>query len=233
MAHILLTGASRGIGRELLSLFLADKQHRVLAVSRILPDLSDPLLENSRRSGHFIPVSCDLRGEDLDPLLEPLAKLGSLDVLLNNAGFLLNKPFLEQTDAEWQHQFQVNVFAPARLIRLVHPFLQKSGHAHVVNISSMGGFQGSSKFPGLSAYSASKAALGTLTECLAVEFRGQGISVNALALGATGTAMLSEAFPGFKAPVTAMEMAEFVAYFAIHGGRWMNGKQIPVALADP
>ena len=97
----------------------------------------------------------------------------------------------------------------------------------------MGGFQGSSKFPGLSAYSASKAALGNLTECLAEEFKEMGIAVNALALGAVKTEMLEEAFPGYVPPVNAQEMAGFMANFATSGHHFFNGKILPVSVSTP
>jgi NAD(P)-dependent dehydrogenase (short-subunit alcohol dehydrogenase family) len=97
----------------------------------------------------------------------------------------------------------------------------------------MGGFQGSMKFKGLSYYSASKAALACLSECLANEFADSNISVNCLALGAVQTEMLEEAFPGYKAPVTAKEMAGFISYFAINGHKFYNGKILPVAVSTP
>jgi NAD(P)-dependent dehydrogenase (short-subunit alcohol dehydrogenase family) len=105
--------------------------------------------------------------------------------------------------------------------------------SHIVNIASMGGFQGSSKYPGLSCYSASKAALACLTECLAGEFTESGIKVNCLALGSVQTEMLEEAFPGYKAPVDAQEMAEFIADFALKGHKFFNGKILPVAVNNP
>jgi NAD(P)-dependent dehydrogenase (short-subunit alcohol dehydrogenase family) len=97
----------------------------------------------------------------------------------------------------------------------------------------MGGFQGSVKFKGLSYYSASKAAISCLTECLANEFSESRISVNCLALGAVQTEMLNEAFPGYKAPVEAHEMAEFISEFALSGHKFFNGKILPVAVGTP
>jgi NAD(P)-dependent dehydrogenase (short-subunit alcohol dehydrogenase family) len=97
----------------------------------------------------------------------------------------------------------------------------------------MGGFQGSSKYRGLSYYSASKAALSCLSECLAEEFREDGIIVNCLALGSVQTEMLEEAFPGYEAPVKANEMAELIGEFAVKGSRFFNGKVIPVAFSNP
>jgi NAD(P)-dependent dehydrogenase (short-subunit alcohol dehydrogenase family) len=97
----------------------------------------------------------------------------------------------------------------------------------------MGGFQGSVKFPGLSYYSASKAALACISECLAGEFREHKISVNCLALGSAQTEMLEKAFPGYQAPVTALEMGKLIGDFALNGNRYYNGKIIPVALTTP
>jgi NAD(P)-dependent dehydrogenase (short-subunit alcohol dehydrogenase family) len=97
----------------------------------------------------------------------------------------------------------------------------------------MGGVQGSAKFAGLSAYSSSKAALCTLTECLAEELKLENISVNCLALGAVQTEMLSKAFPGYRAPLSASEMAEFIVQFARSGHYYFNGKILPVSSTTP
>ena len=97
----------------------------------------------------------------------------------------------------------------------------------------MGGFQGSVKFPGLSFYSASKAALACISECLAVELKEFEITVNCLALGSVQTEMLENAFTGYTAPVTASEMGKLIGDFALTGSRFYNGKIIPVALTTP
>ncbi|MGB5693734.1 MAG: SDR family oxidoreductase, partial [Flavobacteriaceae bacterium] len=156
---------------------------------------------------------------------------GSVDILINNAGSLVNKPFMETSIEEFVGVFQVNVFGVAGLIQTIVPYMGKSGH--VVNISSMGGIQGSAKFPGLSAYSSSKGALITLSELLAEEFKETGPMFNALALGAVQTEMLEEAFPGFKAPVTALEMAEYIKRFAQEGNLYFNGKVLQVSNSTP
>ena len=126
---------------------------------------------------------------------------------------------------------ETNYFAPVTIIHTLLPLMGKG--SHIVNISSMGGFQGSVKFPGLSGYSASKAALACITECLANEFSELGISVNCLALGSAQTEMQEEAFPGYKSPVTAREMGEFVGNFAVTGNIVFNGKILPVAVTTP
>ncbi|HBK70908.1 MAG TPA: short-chain dehydrogenase, partial [Flavobacteriaceae bacterium] len=101
--------------------------------------------------------------------------------------------------------------------------------SHVLAISSMGGIQGSMKFPGLAAYSSSKGAIITLFELLAEEYKEEGIAFNTLALGAVQTEMLAEAFPDYKAPTTAKEMAEYIFDFALTGNQFYNGKVLQVS----
>ena len=233
MSKILITGTSQGIGFELLCQFLLDQNHEVIAIARKPLDQSISVFNQAVKEHRLFPFELDLVKDDFYPLSNTLNAMNGLDIVINNAGFLVNKPFVEQSEEDWQMQFDVNVFSPAKLIRFLYPWLLLSENAHIVNITSMGGFQGSNKFPGLSAYSASKAALGTLTECLAVEFSGKGISVNALALGAVQTEMLSQAFPGYEAPISAHKMADFIANFALNGHQYFNGKQIPVAFTTP
>jgi NAD(P)-dependent dehydrogenase (short-subunit alcohol dehydrogenase family) len=114
---------------------------------------------------------------------------------------------------------------------VVLPFLQKG--SHVVTISSMGGIQGSMKFPGLAAYSSSKGAVITLSELLAEEYKEQGITFNVLALGAVQTEMLAEAFPGYQAPISAAEMAEYIVDFTLTGNKYYNGKVLEVSSSNP
>ena len=109
--------------------------------------------------------------------------------------------------------------------------MPKTGH--VVTISSMGGVQGSMKFAGLSAYSSSKGAVIAMTELWAEEFKESGPSFNVLALGAVQTEMLEEAFPGYKAPTTALEMATYIKDFALTGHTLYNGKLLQVSNSTP
>ena len=107
-----------------------------------------------------------------------------------------------------------------------------NNNSHIVNISSIGGINGSSKFPGLSSYSSSKGALNILTEVLAVEF-DKGPFVNSLSLGAVQTPMLELAFPDYKAPTTPEEMAIFIYNFSTASPIMFNGKVIPVSTSNP
>ena len=154
-----------------------------------------------------------------------------VDVLINNAGALLNKPFSETTFKDFAKVYEINVFGVSEMTRIVLPFMKSNGH--VVSISSMGGIQGSMKFPGLAAYSSSKGAVITLTELLAEEYKETGPQFNILALGAVQTEMLEEAFPGYQAPTTALEMAEYIFDFSLNGNKYYNGKVLQVSNSTP
>ena len=224
--NIVVTGAGKGIGYA-IALKLAGDGHQVIAVSR-----NTSAFGNAPLTG-IIPIAIDLES---DQAAEILAKqiqqhFAAVDVLINNAGYLVNKPFDQQSSVDFDRQFAVNVKIPFLLIKEFLPLF--SAKAHVVNISSMGGFQGSAKYPGLSLYSASKAALIALTECLAVEESAQHIAVNCIASGAVQTEMLAKAFPGYQAPLTANDAAVFIADFALHGHQWFRGKVIPMTLSNP
>jgi NAD(P)-dependent dehydrogenase (short-subunit alcohol dehydrogenase family) len=225
MAHIIITGSSRGIGFELAKLF-ADEGHQVLALSRNDKPVSD--LNHENITSFPFDLSKD---SDLEKLTRFLQDWKSVDILINNAGKLLNKPFQETTALEFEEVYKVNVFGVASVTRVVLPKMPKNGH--VVTISSMGGVQGSMKFPGLSAYSSSKAAVITLTELWAEEFKETGPSFNVLALGAVQTEMLEEAFPGYQAPTTALEMARYIKGFALTGNKMYNGKLLQVSSSTP
>ncbi|MDC7999636.1 SDR family oxidoreductase [Aequorivita todarodis] len=226
MKNIIITGTSRGIGFEMVKLF-AVAGHNVLALSRNSRPVSDLKLKN------VTALEFDIADESEIVKLSAYLQTGmkSVDVLINNAGFLVNKPFSEITSEEFKRCYDVNVFGVASLIKTVLPFMKKEGH--VVSISSMGGVQGSVKFPGLSAYSSSKGAVITLTELLAEEYKETGPSFNVLALGSVQTEMLEEAFPGFAAPLSAAEMAQYIMGFSLTGNKFYNGKILQVSSTTP
>ena len=226
MANVVITGCSRGIGFELARLF-AENGHKVLAISR------NPEPVTSLGINNISAFSFDLADETSCEKLRSFVEQEwqSVDILINNAGKLLNKPFSESSLEEFRSVYEVNVFGVVKVIQTLLPFMSKTGH--VVNISSMGGIQGSVKFPGLSAYSSSKGALITLSELLAEEYKDSGPAFNVLALGAVQTEMLEEAFPGFKAPVSALEMAEYIMQFAMQGHKFYNGKVLQVSNSTP
>ena len=175
--------------------------------------------------------SLDLTDEDAVVAWSQNMAPDTIDALINNAGKLLNKPFVDTQQSDFEAVFRVNVFGLANITRTLLKKLQPGGH--VVNISSMGGIGGTSKFPGLAAYSSSKGAVSILTELLAEELKETGPAVNALALGAVQTEMLSEAFPGLEVPMTAANMADYIAKFALDGQLFYNGKVLPVSNTTP
>jgi NAD(P)-dependent dehydrogenase (short-subunit alcohol dehydrogenase family) len=234
--NIIVTGASRGIGYELVKQFSTISGARILAVSRNEQQLLKLKKECAGSKAEVIPVPADLSDPNLcSAVLLPQIKkhISHLDILVNNAGAIVNKPFKDLSPQDIQSVYNVNVFSVMNLIKDLLPLMGGANPSHIINISSMGGFQGSMKFPGLSAYSSSKAAVACLSECLAEEFKDMNIAVNCLALGAVQTEMLAEAFPGYKAPLKPEEMATFIADFAQNGHKFMNGKTLPVSLSTP
>ena len=233
--NIIITGASRGIGFEVVKHLIDGEDHNIIAVSRNYKSLL--MLEGQckkiNENAAVIPVSLDLNSPDFeDKLIKTIeGRFKHIDILINNAGYIINKPLIEISNEEFDKVFSVNIKAPFRLVKALFPYF--SSKAHIVNIASMGGVQGSMKFPGLSAYSASKGALAIMTEAMAEEFKEQGIAVNCLALGSAQTEMLKEAFPNYEAPVTAEQMAAFISYFALNGNNFFNGKTLPVAVTVP
>jgi short-subunit dehydrogenase len=228
--NIIINGGTRGIGKEVVNNLAINPKNKILITGRN----NNSLQALSKQFANVRTAVLDL--SEFDSYSESLISivsgfLGKVDILINVAGLMISKEFLKFSNIEARLMMETNFLGPASFIRLVKPFMESG--SHIVNISSMGGFQGSSKYIGLSYYSASKAALACLTECLAAEFASEEIKINCLALGAVQTEMLEEAFPGYRAPLNASEMAEYIAWFALNGHKFFNGKILPVAVSNP
>ena len=228
MRSAIVIGASKGIGAELVNLLAQNPSIQVLALARNIQS------ENKWEAYKNVQVhNFDLQSENAKvELLNILSTVSSIDYVINNAGYLVNKPFLELSREEILDSYTVNVLGVMATLQVIIPKMLPIG-GHIVNISSMGAFQGTVKFAGLSTYSSSKAALTNLTEMLAEEFKDTRLKFNCLCLGAVQTEMLAKAFPGYLAPVTALEMAEYIVDFTLNQSKWMNGKIIPVSLSTP
>jgi NAD(P)-dependent dehydrogenase (short-subunit alcohol dehydrogenase family) len=226
LKNIIITGTSRGIGYE-LALQFANAGHQVVAISRKIPT---KLIENPNITCLSIDISNSTELNQISQFVTNSWQ-NKVDVLINNAGILISKPFEQLTFSDFEQVYKVNVFAVAELTKICIPFMEKG--SHVVTVSSMGGIQGSMKFPGLAAYSSSKGAVITLSELLAEEYATQGIAFNVLALGAVNTEMLQEAFPGYQAPLSAIEMADYIFNFALTGNKYYNGKVLQVSSSTP
>ncbi|MHC1733814.1 MAG: SDR family NAD(P)-dependent oxidoreductase [Bacteroidales bacterium] len=230
--NIVITGASSGIGREVAIRLSEDPGSRIYAIARSKRQLES--LSEAARNENIIAVPMDITSDrsSLRELKKGMSEASeSIRILINNAGHLVNKPFLEHSEEDIAASVAVNFTSAAIIIAELLPLMDRG--AHVVNIGSMGGYQGSMKFPGLAWYSATKGALAILTECLAAEYAGKGISFNCLCPGAVQTEMFSKAFPGFTAPVSPKDMAHFIADFAVNGNKFFNGKILPVAVSVP
>lgn len=224
---IVVVGASRGIGKSIVDLLAKDSTHRVIALARNREQMVRHFEDRKNVECHTL----DLNTQNVRSQCASLfASIDQIDVLINNAGAIVNKPFTVLTREDLETCYNVNILG---IMELTQEAVQKMQRAHIVNISSMGGFQGSAKFPGLSAYSTSKAALCSFTELLAEEYKETGIKTNCLCLGAVQTEMLEEAFPGYQAPISAEKMAEYIVDFSLNAHQWMNGKIIPVSLSTP
>lgn len=225
MKNIIITGTSRGIGYE-LALQFANAGHNVLAISRKIPQA---LIDNPNISCLGVDLSTDAALQQVKDFIG--STWHKVDVVIHNAGALILKPFAEITTEEFEYIYKVNVFGVAALNRAVLPYMHAG--SHVVTISSMGGVQGTMKFSGLAAYSSSKGAVITLSELLAEEYKDKGIAFNVLALGSVNTEMLQEAFPGYLAPLSAKEMADYIYNFALTGNKYYNGKVLQVSSTTP
>jgi short-subunit dehydrogenase len=228
--NIIINGGTRGIGREVVIYLARNPDNKIFVTGRNKKGLEDL----SSEFENIFTMNLDLSVFDsyAEEYLQKIkAIFYNVDILINIAGSIIVKPFTVFTNKEARLLMEVNFIAPAEIIRIVKPMMNRG--SHIVNISSMGGFQGSQKYNGLSYYSATKASLACLSECLASEFHESGIIVNCLALGSVQTEMLEEAFPGFNAPVLATEIAEFISDFALKGHKFFNGKILPVAVGNP
>lgn len=236
--NIMITGASRGIGLELVKYFAAMDGTKVFALTSREANLNETVQKWSRQESSkvvTVPFASDKFLSSPQDLLKIINhhQIDNLDVLINNAGLLIHKSFSEVKPEEIMQMFQVNAILPATLIRHLLPWMGIMRETHIVNIGSMGGFQGSVKFPGLSFYSASKAALAILTECLQEEFKESRITINCLALGSVQTEMLQQAFPGYHAKTNPTDMAAFIGNFALSAYPYIKGKIIPVSSTTP
>ena len=225
MKTALITGTSSGIGLELIKKF--DKEGiRTISLSR------SNIISDHEFSSNLTHINFDITIEDDIKKVVDFLSSNSLqvDFLINNAGKLENKPFLDQTLVDFKSTYDVNFFGIVSLVQSLFPFFKKD--SHIVNISSIGGIGGSSKFPGLASYSSSKGALNILTELLATEFK-DGPYFNTLCLGAVQTPMLELAFPGYNAQVKPKDMAQFIYDFSTANPLLFNGKVIPVSISNP
>ena len=228
----IITGASRGIGKGIAEIFAKNGANIAFTYSSSVESamaLEKELNGMGVKAKGYQSDASDFNEAQafVDAVL---VDFETVDILINNAGYLSNELFSKTSYESFKDTFDVNVFGLAEITRSLIPYINKTGH--VVNISSIGGVNGSKKFPGLSVYSSSKAAVIALTEVLAEEY-SDGPSFNVLALGAVQTKMLKEAFPDYNAETNPNEMAKYIIDFAVNGSKLFNGKLISVSNSNP
>ena len=226
--NIVIIGGSTGIGKAIVERAALDTGNKISVFSRQEELMASNFKSLDNVSVHFL----DLEKIDANEFKENISTLNNIDILINNAGYLVKKDFEKLSHQDIIKSYQINVIGIMQIVQATIPFMTNQG-GHIVNISSMGGFQGSMKFPGLSAYSTSKAALCSFTELFAEEYKDSKIKMNCLCLGAVQTEMLETAFPDFKAPHNPQQMAQYIYDFACRQGDFLNGKIIPVSLSTP
>lgn len=226
---VLVTGAGRGVGLATVQALLSMDDVRVVAVSRALAAL-EPVVASEPRL-ELCPV--DLIAPDSAERIAAFVGQRRLHAVVHNAGLLHKADMGQHRRAELERLFLTNTIAPLEISQALASRLAGDPPGHIVHIGSMGGFQDASKFPGLVAYSSSKAALACMAQCMAEEFKDGGIRSNCLALGSVDTEMLRAAFPGYTAVTKAEAIGSFIADFSLNGHNLFNGKVLPVATTTP
>ena len=226
--NVVITGCSKGIGAELVKLLSTN--HKVYGLSRDLVSL-EKLKANLVNPSNFNFIQADVK-ELNEELINNWVNVSSIDVLINNAGLLVNKKFRDISYKDYKNIMDVNFWGVFHLTQLLLDRLSFA-KGQIINISSMGGVNYSSKFPGLSLYSSSKGALTILSECLAEELKPHNVRVNTLALGAVQTEMLNMAFPDYRANISSKEMASFIVSFINSVDNIINGQVVKVTSSNP
>jgi len=225
----IITGAGRGIGRATARHF-AQAGARVVLCSRTSAQLNEGVSEIERAGGSTLAIAGDIsREEDVQKLFQQTTDTyGRVDVLINCAGIVAVRPFLEMDVATWDNVLAVNLRGTFLCCRAAFPIMAAQREGVIINISSLSGIKGVEKFPGLSAYNVSKAGVAGLTEILAVEGKPYNIRVCAVSPGAVDTAMLRQAAPHLKAGMTPDDMAEILLFLADDSGRMLSGSNIEI-----
>jgi NAD(P)-dependent dehydrogenase (short-subunit alcohol dehydrogenase family) len=178
---VLVTGGSRGIGRSIALAFAAQGSH-VVIVGRAQPILDRVAKKILRLGAQALPVSCDVtQKEEVEALRQKIAsRLGTVQILINNAGIAPAASFLEMDDRLWEEVFKVNLTGTYYCCKAFLPKMVNARWGRIINIAST---VAKVAYPNISAYTASKHAVLGLTRALAVETAKFGVTVNAICPG--------------------------------------------------
>ena len=218
-----VTGASSGIGRRTAEL-LAARGARVAVMART----AETLRALAGESILAVPGDVSDPGDVERLFAMTESRFGKCDLLVNNAGTIDAAPLVDTTVEQWRRMFAVNVEAVFLTCRRALPSMLERGRGAIVNVASISGVPGPEKFPGWVSYCASKGAVISLTEALAVEVKSRGVRVNCVSPGSVATPMWAEASGGAPAAMTADEVAETILFLASDRSRPMNGQNLNV-----
>lgn len=187
----IVTGAASGIGLGIANLFVKEGSKVVFSdINKSSgKDAVDAITDsNSDYKNNVLFVECDVSNKDSvkNLVAKTVKTFGSIDILINNAGMVYQKPISQTSDEEWDKTINVNLMGPFLLIREVLPIFEKKGNGKIVNIASIAGIIG---YENLSAYCASKGGIIAMTRSLALEFAPKKINVNCICPGAIKTGM--------------------------------------------
>jgi NAD(P)-dependent dehydrogenase (short-subunit alcohol dehydrogenase family) len=182
-----ITGASKGLGLALVKKLLAEG-YRVAATSRTLSSLTQAV--GTGKTADFLPLEVDLSSEQsvADSMNATHAAFGSIDVVVNNAGYGIGGAVEELSRKEVAQSFDVNVFATITVMQKAMPYMRAQRSGHIINIASIAGFAGAL---GWAVYAATKSAVIALSEITALDVKSLGIHVTAVAPGAFRTQFLT------------------------------------------
>ena len=219
-----VTGASSGIGAS-CAVKLAARGARVVLFARSEKKLREIA---ARHEDRMLAVSGDVADEAAIARLfaETESRFGACDILINNAGMIDPKPMEATSADDWDRMFAVNVRGAFLCAR--RALRRMTAGATIVNVASLSGVPGPEKFPGYVSYCASKGAVISMTEAMAVEVKAHGVRVNCVSPGSVDTKMWAEASGGAPADMTPEEVAETILFLASDRSRPINGQNVHV-----
>src|SRR5579859_8017766 len=226
---IIITGAGRGIGRATAMRF-AREGARVVLFSHTAATLAQVAREIESEGYSVLSIAGDVSNEeDVVSLFQRVMETyGRVDVLVNCAGIVAVKPFVDMDVATWDSIIGVNLRGTFLCCREAFRIMAEQHSGVILNLSSLSGVKGVEKFPGLSAYNVSKAGVASLTEILAVEGKPYNIRVCAVSPGAVDTEMLRQAAPHLHAGMTPGDMAEILLFLVDDSGRMLSGTNLEI-----
>jgi len=223
----IVTGAGRGVGRATARLF-AREGARVVLFGHTQAHIEEARREIESLGGQALAIAGDVANEEDVRSLFQKAKsaYGRIDILVNSAGIVALRPFVDMDAETWDRVIAVNLRGTFLCCREAFRVMSEQKGGVIVNISSLSGVKGVEKFPGLSAYNVSKSGVAGLTEILAVEGKPYNIRVCAVSPGAVDTDMLRQAAPQLKAGMTPDDLADILLFMVDDTGRMLNGSNI-------